>query len=211
MRRRMRMINVRMGRRRRRRMRIMRRMRMMRMRIMRMLRMMRTMRIMMMMMMMMRIEVEDDHGHDHDPNHQKFWGWGKLRHQGMVYALRWIGNLRTAGDMPAMSTPMCADGYVGDGCVSCNQARGWLKVGVCVWCDITSKCLASKHVWITYPPRIKHDMKFSINVHLSGDKLKLWTLPCHVWLPESRWFLKPSGLQALRGWIFLACWRRSGC
>ena len=27
------------------------------------------------------------------------------------------------GDMPTASTPMCAEGYVGDGCVSCNKAN----------------------------------------------------------------------------------------
>ena len=33
---------------------------------------------------------DHDHDHDHDPNQRKFRGWGKLTHQGTVYALRWF-------------------------------------------------------------------------------------------------------------------------
>lgn len=44
------------------------------------------------------------------------------------------------GDMPAMSTPMCADGYVGDGCVSCNQATHATADNSVVSCV---KCAAS--------------------------------------------------------------------
>lgn len=42
--------------------------------------------------------------------------------------------------MPAMSTPMCADGYVGDGCVSCNQATHATADNSVVSCV---KCAAS--------------------------------------------------------------------
>lgn len=33
---------------------------------------------------------DDDDDDDHDPNQRKFRGWGKLTHQGTVYALRWF-------------------------------------------------------------------------------------------------------------------------
>ena len=75
--------------------------------------------VMMMMMIMIMIMI---------PTNEKFGDGVNSRIKERFMLCDGSCHRRTAGDMPAMSTPMCADGYVGDGCVSCNQAKGWLRV-----------------------------------------------------------------------------------
>ena len=82
---------------------------------------------------------------------------------------------------------------------------------------MTSRCLAWKQGWITYPPA-SNGLWCSLNGKFTWNNLKFWTFPCHVWLPEGSWLLKPSGLRPLRGWLFLPClqtlgprWASSGC